>query len=145
MYDENAVRFYKLPDAIELPKQKIEKKYYMEDIVSAYRELIRKNEEKKKKVCEELTVQIEALKDEYSLSKYTYKENEKQCNNILKEIEYDNNEGANSKAQHIIYSNEDHTIVLLINFNEHLQLIVSSKEGKYASFIFRKIAKILWA
>lgn len=44
---EYSKRFYKLPDTIELPKQKIEKKYYMEDIVSAYRELIRKNEEKK--------------------------------------------------------------------------------------------------
>ena len=42
---EYSKRFYKLPDAIELPKQKIEKKYYMEDIVSdkvkeIFRELV---------------------------------------------------------------------------------------------------------
>ena len=87
------------------------------------------NEEELKKVCDELTVQIESLKDEYSLSKYTYKDNEIQCKGILKEIEYDNKEESKSKDYQIIYSNEDHTIVLLINFNEHLQLIVSSKEG----------------
>lgn len=45
--NEFSKRFYKLPDKIELPKQKIEKKYHLEDIVFSYKELIRKNEEKK--------------------------------------------------------------------------------------------------
>lgn len=45
--NEFSKRFYKLPDNIELPKQTIEKKYYIDDIVSAYTELVKKNEEKK--------------------------------------------------------------------------------------------------
>ncbi len=45
--NEFSKRLYKLPDTIELPKQKIEKKYHLEDIVSSYKEIIRKNEEKK--------------------------------------------------------------------------------------------------
>lgn len=40
-------RFYKLPDNIELPKQKIEKEFCMDDIVERYRELIERNENKK--------------------------------------------------------------------------------------------------
>ena len=40
-------RFYKLPDKIELPKQKIEKEFCMNDIVLRYKELIEKNENKK--------------------------------------------------------------------------------------------------
>ncbi len=40
-------RFYKLPDKIELPKQKIEKEFCMEDIVERYKQLIEKNENKK--------------------------------------------------------------------------------------------------
>ena len=45
--NEFSKRFYKLTDNIELPKQTIEKKYYIDDIVSAYTELVKKNEEKK--------------------------------------------------------------------------------------------------
>ena len=40
-------RFYKLPDKIELPKQKIEKEFKIDDIVERYKELIEKNENKK--------------------------------------------------------------------------------------------------
>ena len=40
-------RFYKLPDNIELPKQKIEKEFCMDDIVQRYKELVERNENKK--------------------------------------------------------------------------------------------------
>ena len=40
-------RFYKLPDNIELPKQKIEKEFCMNDIVQRYKELVERNENKK--------------------------------------------------------------------------------------------------
>lgn len=45
--NEFSKRFYKLPDKIELPKQKIEKEYKPEDIIEKYRALIEKNENKK--------------------------------------------------------------------------------------------------
>ena len=63
---EYSKRFYKLPDTIELPKQKIEKKYYMEDIVSAYRELIRKNEEKKNEKAK--NIEKIAIHDVYTVA-----------------------------------------------------------------------------
>ena len=40
-------RFYKLPDKVELPKQTLEKEFCMEDIVSKYKNLIKRNEDKK--------------------------------------------------------------------------------------------------
>ncbi len=59
-------RFYKLPDKIELPKQKLEKTFCMEDIVERYRELVQRNEEKKN----ENAVNIEkiAVYDTFSVS-----------------------------------------------------------------------------
>ena len=46
MYNENSVRFYKLPDTIKLPKQKLEEKYEKQAIVSAYENVVRINNEK---------------------------------------------------------------------------------------------------
>ena len=46
MYDENAVRFYKLPDNIELPKQKLEKNYEKQTIIDAYENIVKINNEK---------------------------------------------------------------------------------------------------
>lgn len=45
--EEYSKRFYKLPDDIELPKQKIEKKFTPEDIIERYRDLVERNENKK--------------------------------------------------------------------------------------------------
>lgn len=46
MYNENAVRFYKLPDDIKLPKQKLEKEYDKKSIIDAYENIIKINTEK---------------------------------------------------------------------------------------------------
>lgn len=45
--NEFSKRFYKLPEVIELPKQKIEKEFKPEDIIDKYRDLLEKNENKK--------------------------------------------------------------------------------------------------
>lgn len=45
--DENSKRFYKFQENIELPKQVIEKEYSKEEIISAYKKLVEKNESKK--------------------------------------------------------------------------------------------------
>ena len=59
-------RLYKLPDKIELPKQKIEKEYTMKDIVEKYQQLIEKNESKKN----ENSINIEkiAVYDSFSVA-----------------------------------------------------------------------------
>ncbi len=46
MYNENAVRFYKLPDDIKLPKQKLEREYEKSSIIDAYQNIVRINTEK---------------------------------------------------------------------------------------------------
>lgn len=46
MYDENAVRFYKLADQIKLPKQKLEREYDKQTIIETYENIIRANNEK---------------------------------------------------------------------------------------------------
>ena len=46
MYDKNAVRFYKSPDEIKLPKQKLERNYDKQEIINAYTNIIRVNKEK---------------------------------------------------------------------------------------------------
>lgn len=46
MYEENAVRFYRLPEQIQLPKQKLERNYDKEIIVNAYKNIIKSNNEK---------------------------------------------------------------------------------------------------
>ena len=46
MYDSNATRFYKVPDQIKLPKQKLEKEYDKLSIITAYENIVRMNDEK---------------------------------------------------------------------------------------------------
>ena len=46
MYNNSAVRYYKLPEAIELPKQQIERDYSYEQIVEVYKDLFDRNENK---------------------------------------------------------------------------------------------------
>ena len=64
-YEINCKRFYKLPELIELPKQKIEKVYQIQDISTKYEMLWKRNKEKmnqnasnieKIKVLEQYTV-----------------------------------------------------------------------------------------
>ena len=64
-YETNSNRFYKLPELIELPKQKIEKVYQIQDISTKYEMLWKRNKEKmnqnasnieKIKVLEQYTV-----------------------------------------------------------------------------------------
>lgn len=64
-YEINCKRFYKLPELIELPRQKIEKTYQIQDISTKYEMLWKRNEEKmnqnannieKIKVLEQYTV-----------------------------------------------------------------------------------------
>lgn len=64
-YEINCKRFYKLPELIELPKQKIEKTYQIQDISTKYEMIWKRNEEKmnqnannieKIKVLEQYTV-----------------------------------------------------------------------------------------
>ena len=64
-YEINCKRFYKLPELIELPKQKIENTYQIQDISTKYEMLWKRNEEKmnqnannieKIKVLEQYTV-----------------------------------------------------------------------------------------
>ena len=64
--NEFSKRFYKLPDNIELPKQTIEKKYYIDDIVSAYTELVKKNEEKKNENAK--NIEKIAIHDTYTVA-----------------------------------------------------------------------------
>lgn len=59
-------RFYKLPDKIELPKQEIEKKFTMEDIVEKYKLIIEKNENKKNE--NSLNIEKIAVYDSYSVA-----------------------------------------------------------------------------
>lgn len=46
MYKENIKRFYKLPENIELPKQKLEKEYSKDIIYTNYKQLIKKQKVK---------------------------------------------------------------------------------------------------
>ena len=48
-YEKNSIRFFKLPEKIELPNRKLEKNYEKEDIIESYKMLIEKNENKKNK------------------------------------------------------------------------------------------------
>lgn len=59
-------RFYKLPDKIELPKQEIEKKFTMEDIVEKYKLLVERNENKKNE--NSLNIEKIAVYDNYSVA-----------------------------------------------------------------------------
>ena len=51
MYEENSVRFYKTPDEIKLPKQKLERDYDKQLIIDAYSNVVRVNQEKVNQKC----------------------------------------------------------------------------------------------
>ena len=46
MYNDSAVRYYKLPEEIELPKQKLEREYQIEQIIESYKKIVERNENK---------------------------------------------------------------------------------------------------
>ena len=48
-YNEYSKRYFKLPEKIELPSRKLEKKYEKEDIIESYKALVERNENKKNK------------------------------------------------------------------------------------------------
>ena len=48
-YNTYSKRIYKLPEKVELPNRKLEKKYEKEDIIESYKLLIERNENKKNK------------------------------------------------------------------------------------------------
>ena len=59
-------RMYKLPETIELPKQKLEVKYNEKDIVDAYRKLVERNINKKNEYAS--NIQKIAVHDTYSVA-----------------------------------------------------------------------------
>lgn len=46
MYENSSIRYYKIPETIELPKQKLEREYCFEDLSKAYAELVQRNKDK---------------------------------------------------------------------------------------------------
>ena len=46
MYNNSAVRYYKLPEIIELPKQKLERDYEIGQVIEAYTNIVERNENK---------------------------------------------------------------------------------------------------
>ena len=65
-FEEYSKRIYKLPETIELPKQKLEITYTEKDIVNAYKKLLKINKDKKNEYAENLS-KI-AVSDEYNVS-----------------------------------------------------------------------------
>lgn len=59
-------RLYKFPEKIELPKQKLEKEYFIEEIIEKYKNIIEKNENKKNENAKNIE-QI-AISDKYTVS-----------------------------------------------------------------------------
>ena len=66
MYESSAIRFYKLPDTIELPKQKLEKNYEKQTIVNVYEQLIQRNNEKVNQNAK--NIEKIAITDKYSVA-----------------------------------------------------------------------------
>ena len=66
MYDKNAVRFYKTPDEIELPKQKLERNYDKQEIIDAYANIIRINKEKVNENAD--NIEKIAITDKYTVA-----------------------------------------------------------------------------
>ncbi len=46
MYENSSIRYYKTPETIELPKQKLEREYCSEDLSKTYAELVQRNKDK---------------------------------------------------------------------------------------------------
>ncbi len=66
MYEENHKRFYKIPEEIKLPKQKIEKDYSYELLYSNYKKLMENLENKINKNAE--NIEKIAIRDTYSVT-----------------------------------------------------------------------------
>ena len=66
MYESSEIRFYKLPDTIELPKQKLEKNYEKQTIVNVYEQLIQRNNEKVNQNAK--NIEKIAITDKYSVA-----------------------------------------------------------------------------
>ena len=66
MYESSAIRFYKLPDTIELPKQKLERNYKKQTIVNVYEQLIQRNNEKVNQNAK--NIEKIAITDKYSVA-----------------------------------------------------------------------------
>ena len=59
-------RLYKFPEKIELPRQKLEKEYFIDEIIEKYKNLVEKNENKKNENAKNIE-QI-AISDKYTVS-----------------------------------------------------------------------------
>ena len=59
-------RLYKFPEKIELPKQKLEKEYFLEEIIEKYKNLVEKNENKKNENAK--NIEKIAISDKYTVS-----------------------------------------------------------------------------
>lgn len=66
MYNNSAIRFYKLPDNVELPKQKLEIEYEKQNIVDAYSNIVRINEEKQNENAQ--NIEKIAITDKYTVA-----------------------------------------------------------------------------
>ena len=66
MYNNSEIRFYKLPDNIELPKQKLEIEYEQQNIVDAYSNIVRINEEKQNENAQ--NIEKIAITDKYTVA-----------------------------------------------------------------------------
>ena len=66
MYNNSAIRLYKLPDNIELPKQKLEIEYEKQNIVDAYSNIVRINEEKQNENAQ--NIEKIAITDKYTVA-----------------------------------------------------------------------------
>ena len=66
MYDKNAVRFYKAPDEIKLPKQKLERNYDKQEIIDSYANIIRINKEKVNENAD--NIEKIAITDKYTVA-----------------------------------------------------------------------------
>ena len=66
MYNNSAIRVYKLPDNVELPKQKLEIEYEKQNIVDAYSNIVRINEEKQNENAQ--NIEKIAITDKYTVA-----------------------------------------------------------------------------
>ena len=66
MYDKNAVSFYKAPDEIKLPKQKLERNYDKQEIIDSYANIIRINKEKVNENAD--NIEKIAITDKYTVA-----------------------------------------------------------------------------
>ena len=64
--NEYSKRFYKLPDKVNLPKQKIEKEFKPEDIIEKYRAIVIRNENKKNENAK--NIEKIAIHDTYTVA-----------------------------------------------------------------------------